>query len=90
MLILSRRVGESVYLPSIDATVTVQKTSAGRVVLGIEAPRDVPVVRQEIVEEKTASEETAEFPRSETSPPLLSVRQPSSGYIIGAPSIGFA
>ena len=90
MLILSRRVGESIYLPSIDATVTVQKTSAGRVVLGIDAPPDVPVVRHELAETTTADDPREPAAEAKPNRPLLAVRQPASGYAICAPSVGIA
>ena len=47
MLVLSRRVRESVVIDG-KIRVTVIKTGSGTVRLGIEAPVDVPVHREEI------------------------------------------
>jgi len=48
MLVLSRKVGEEIVVPSHDMTVTVLEIVGDRVRLGIEAPRSVPVHRKEI------------------------------------------
>ena len=47
MLVLTRSVNESVLIGK-DIRVTVTGVLAGRVRLGFEAPRDVPIVREEI------------------------------------------
>jgi len=47
MLILSRRTGESITI-SDDITVTIVGVSGGQVRLGITAPREVRVLREEI------------------------------------------
>ncbi|MHC2067607.1 carbon storage regulator CsrA [Bremerella sp. T1] len=47
MLVLSRRVGESVQIDQ-DVSVTVLKVKGDRVRLGIAAPNDIKVHRQEI------------------------------------------
>jgi carbon storage regulator len=47
MLVLNRRRGESIRIAE-DVLVTVVDMSNGNVKIGIEAPRDVPVVREEI------------------------------------------
>ncbi|MEM8984689.1 MAG: carbon storage regulator CsrA [Pseudomonadota bacterium] len=49
MLILTRRIGESVVIDD-DITVTVLGVKGNQVRLGIRAPRDVGVHRQEIFE----------------------------------------
>lgn len=48
MLVLSRRCHESIVLPELNVTITVVAAKSGAVRLGIDAPPDVPVVRQEI------------------------------------------
>jgi carbon storage regulator len=47
MLVLSRKLGEKVYIGD-DICVTVVEIDRGKIRLGIEAPRDVPIYRQEI------------------------------------------
>lgn len=56
MLVLSRRQGDRIVFPDFDTTVQVVQISGKNVRLGIEAPRDVRVLRHElkVVEELTA------------------------------------
>lgn len=49
MLVLSRKVGERIQLGD-NITVTLVKISGNMVRLGIDAPRDMSVVRQELAE----------------------------------------
>lgn len=49
MLLLTRKDGESITIGD-DITVTVVRSSDGQVRLGIDAPRDVAVHRQEVAE----------------------------------------
>lgn len=48
MLVLSRRVNETIVLPGLDITIRVVAVRAGVVRLGIEAPPDVTIVREEL------------------------------------------
>jgi carbon storage regulator len=49
MLVLSRRLGESLKLGD-DITVTVLSISGSQIRLGVDAPREIPVHRQEVYE----------------------------------------
>jgi carbon storage regulator CsrA len=48
MLVLSRRVNEKIVLPGIDTTIQLLSTRQGLVRLGIEAPPEVAVFREEV------------------------------------------
>lgn len=48
MLVLSRRVNEKVLFPGLHTSVQVVEVKPGVVRLGIEAPRDVTIVREEL------------------------------------------
>jgi carbon storage regulator CsrA len=48
MLVLSRRLNEKIKFPAIDTTVQVVRIRAGTVRLGIEAPPEVVVLREEL------------------------------------------
>lgn len=48
MLVLSRRVGERIRVGD-DVVVTVVRVSGGAVRIGIEAPRELSVLREELV-----------------------------------------
>ena len=53
MLVLTRKLMERLYIGD-DVCVTVVRLEGGQVRLGIEAPRDVSVVRAELVPERDA------------------------------------
>jgi carbon storage regulator CsrA len=48
MLVLSRRPNEKIYLPTIPAVIQVISSQPNLVRLGIEAPDDVPILREEL------------------------------------------
>jgi carbon storage regulator len=48
MLVLSRKLGEKIYIAD-NIVITVVDIQGGKVRLGIEAPRDVPIYRQELL-----------------------------------------
>jgi carbon storage regulator len=50
MLVLSRKLGEQVMVPSCDMTVTVVAIEGNNVRLGFTAPHHVEVYRQEVLE----------------------------------------
>jgi carbon storage regulator len=51
MLVLSRKLGEKIYI-SENICITVVDIDRGKIRLGIEAPRDVPIFRQELLRDK--------------------------------------
>jgi len=48
MLVLSRKCGEKIVIPDQNITLTILEIRGDRIRLGIEAPADVPVHREEI------------------------------------------
>ena len=48
MLVLSRKCGERIFIPGCDMTVTVLAVKGGTVRLGISAPLDLNVYREEL------------------------------------------
>jgi carbon storage regulator len=53
MLVLSRKLGEKIYIND-NICITVVDIDRGKIRLGIEAPRDVPIFRQELLGDKDA------------------------------------
>jgi carbon storage regulator len=62
MLILTRRVGETVVIGN-DVTVTVLGVKGNQVRLGVNAPREVAVHREEIFERIKREQQIEEKPR---------------------------
>jgi carbon storage regulator len=54
MLVLSRRVGERLVIDA-KITVTVIEVRGGQIRLGIEAPKEVPVMREEVAVRETVA-----------------------------------
>jgi carbon storage regulator len=50
MLVLSRKLGEKIYIGD-NICITVVDIDRGKIRLGIEAPRSVPIFRQELLSE---------------------------------------
>ncbi len=48
MLVLSRKLGEKIYIGE-SICITIVDIDRGKIRLGIEAPRDVPIFRQELL-----------------------------------------
>lgn len=48
MLVLSRKLGEKIYIGD-NICITVVDIDRGKIRLGIEAPRNVPIYRQELL-----------------------------------------
>src|SRR6516162_8253074 len=53
MLVLSRKLGEKIFIGE-NICITVVDIDRGKIRLGIEAPRDVPIFRQELVAQPQA------------------------------------
>ena len=61
MLVLSRKLGEKIYIND-NICITVVDIDRGKIRLGIEAPRDVPIFRQELLGDKQDAPLPAEKP----------------------------
>ena len=55
MLVLSRKVGEKIIIPELNTSIEIVEVKAGRVRVGIDAPRSVRVVREEIASTPAAA-----------------------------------
>ncbi|MEA4921194.1 MAG: carbon storage regulator [Clostridiaceae bacterium] len=60
MLVISRKPGESLIIGD-GLRVTVFEVSGDRVKIGIEAPRDISIVRAEVLETKNSNIEAVKF-----------------------------
>jgi carbon storage regulator len=56
MLVLSRKLGEKIYIGD-NICITVVDVDRGKIRLGIEAPRDIPIYRHELVPHKNLPQE---------------------------------
>jgi carbon storage regulator len=69
MLVLSRKVGERIWIGE-QISITVVRISGGGVRIGIEAPPEMPVVREElkkgIVQSVSADQSTLRIHRTES------------------------
>ncbi len=73
MLVLSRREGERIVFPTIGVTLEVLRLKGNTARLGIDAPRSIAVLRDELSSHAPAVAEAAAPPR-EAAPPRLSHR----------------
>jgi carbon storage regulator CsrA len=68
MLVLSRRTNEKIVFPSLGITVSVESIDSNRVRIGIDAPPEIPVLRDELVSAdtntRTRSRDTAYHKRN--------------------------
>src|SRR5436309_2753301 len=77
MLVLSRKLGEKIYIGE-NICITVVDIDRGKIRLGIEAPRDVPIYRQELLplnQQQAAAQAPAQQKSVATSGPAA-VRAP--------------
>jgi carbon storage regulator len=58
MLVLSRKPGESIVIDD-RIVITVVQIGGGRIRLGIEAPREVPILRSEVIAADRRAEQAA-------------------------------
>ena len=58
MLVLSRKLGEKIFIGD-NICITVVDIDRGKIRLGIEAPRDVPIFRQELLPQAQQDKLTA-------------------------------
>jgi carbon storage regulator len=65
MLVLSRRVGERIVLPEMGVVLTVLEVRGGQIRLGISAPPEVAVFREELWRSKRAAEDGSMGQRAE-------------------------
>lgn len=56
MLVLSRKVGQRILIGD-DISVTIVRIAQGGVRIGIEAPKELPIVREELKQELDAADE---------------------------------
>ena len=61
MLVLSRKLGEKIYIGD-NICITVVDIDRGKIRLGIEAPRDVPIYRQELLPLKGQPQDSGSQP----------------------------
>ncbi len=60
MLVLSRKLGQKIFIPSIQAVVEVVEIKGNTVRLGISAPREVSIVREELLARMQAEDRSEE------------------------------
>ena len=75
MLVLSRKEAEKILFPTLGVTVEVLRIRGNRARIGIEAPSEVPVVRQELSGLKAVEFTTEVPPSAQLSRLLRAVRQ---------------
>jgi len=80
MLILSRRNGESIRIND-DVSITVLQVKGGQVKLGINAPREVAVHREEVYE-RLAQSSTAGFTANHNADERESMTAPESRKVV--------
>ena len=65
MLVLSRKLGEKIYIGE-NICITVVDIDRGKIRLGIEAPRDIPIYRQELLPLNQQQQQAQQQPKPDT------------------------
>jgi carbon storage regulator len=78
MLVLSRRLGESILIDGGKIRIQVVDISGDSVRLGIDAPRDIAVLREEIALAEAANREASRSPAPDELPPVQFPTKPPS------------
>lgn len=68
MLVLSRKLGEKIYIAD-NICITVVDIDRGKIRLGIEAPRDVPIFRKELLTGEKKSKKATPPPDPQSAQP---------------------
>lgn len=66
MLVLQRKIGESIYIGE-DIIITIQDVSGDRVKISIDAPREIPIVREELLQATKQNEEAMNISKNSIS-----------------------
>lgn len=78
MLVLSRKEGEQLVIGD-NIVLTVNRIAGNRVAIGIEAPREVPIVRGELAEQQAEPKE-----RGEAGPAPMTVPLDDAGVALAS------
>ena len=63
MLVLSRKIGEKIVIPTLNATIQVVEVHGNSVRIGIQAPPEVPIVRSELLRDRCDNPDDARCSR---------------------------
>src|SRR3954467_5848273 len=85
MLVLSRKLGEKIYI-SDNICITVVDIDRGKIRLGIEAPRDVPIYRQELL---PLNHPRPDGTATATATPTAAAHRPPAGGRLLRPGFGW-
>ena len=64
MLVLARKLGQSIRIPDLNITIRVLQTRGGRVHLGLEVPAGLRIMRQELMPDRPGHQESKALPRT--------------------------